>query len=383
MNRLSFFKRSAMFALGGLLVTMSSLAPADDVYYRDQVAVLLYHHVSKADQSNVTITPELFGKQLAYLQHKGYHFIDMPAFQRYMKGEQVPSNAVLVTFDDSYKSIAEEALPVLEKMDVPAVNFVITQDLDGPFSSQLPSLNEADVERMSASGIDIECHSNRLHRKHNGIAPFLTTRLSEEGLSESEEEYRGRVERDTILCARRLERLTGRKINAYAYPFGSYNQTAIEELKKAGIEYGFTIVPEMATRGDNEMLIPRINAGSPGITPQTLHNTIVRQAVEPDKREDYVPLRDTFAQLGGVVIRDESGQVNLYYGEERWIVQVDKGIVSKNGVETRLAHPLIKRNKKLWIHQSDLETVTGFDIMYQPNSGKYGIRQTPAIIKKI
>ncbi|MEK8126808.1 polysaccharide deacetylase family protein [Paenibacillus filicis] len=378
MRWLSFVKQSAVLAMGGLLVVMSSAAPTDKVYYQDQVAVLLYHHLSETDKSNVTITPEIFNSQLEYLQHQGYHFIDMPAFQRYMRGEQVPVNAVLVTFDDSYKSIAEQALPVLQKRKVPAVNFVITQDLDGPFSSKLPSLTEEDVARMSASGIDIECHSNRLHRKHDGKAPFLTTQLSEEGKNETESQHRERVERDTDQCVRRLNRVTGKPVNAYAYPFGSYDQLAIDSIRKSGIDYGFTVVPEMATRTDNEMMIPRINAGSPGITPQTLHNTIVRQVVDPYKAADYVPLRDTFAELGGVVIRDENGLVNLYYGDMRWIVQADKSAISKDGVDVPLAYPLVKKDKKLWIHLSDLEAVTGFDIVYQPNKGTYGIRSTPA-----
>ncbi|WP_159887450.1 polysaccharide deacetylase family protein [Paenibacillus puerhi] len=377
MKWLSFFKQSAVFAMGGLLVAMSSIAQSDEVYYENQVAVLLYHHISETDTSTVTITPQAFRDQLEYLQHKGYHFIDMPAFQRYMKGEGVPSNAVLVTFDDSYKSIAEQALPVMQTLHIPAVNFVITQDLDGPFSSKLPSLNEEDVARMSASGIDIECHSNRLHRKHDGNAPFLTTRLSEEGRSESEEEYRGRIENDTKVCADRLGRVTGRTVNAYAYPFGSFNQMAIEGIRKAGMEYGFTVVPEVATRADNEMLIPRINAGSPGITPQTLHNTIVRQAVDPYKAADYVPLRDTFAELGGVVIRNDSGQVSLHYGDKRWILETGKGIVTSDGIDRRLGHPLIKKGMKLWIHLNDLEAITGFEIIYQPNKGRYGIRETP------
>ncbi len=43
-----------------------------------------------------------------------------------MEGATVPSNAVLVTFDDGYQSFYTAAYPILKSLRIPAVNFVIT-----------------------------------------------------------------------------------------------------------------------------------------------------------------------------------------------------------------------------------------------------------------
>lgn len=249
--------------------------------YRDQVAVLMYHHLHSVDESSSTITPQLFEEQLLYLQEKGYHFLTLNQFKQYLDGDSVPDNAILVTFDDGYESFYTDAFPILEKLGVPAVNFAITQDTLDPLSGYIPYMSEDQIQQMTAAApdrIEVQCHTHALHNKLDGNA-LLTTRLPLAEGMETESEYHQRIVEDTATCRSILEGVNSSPIDSLAYPFGIYNNDAVIAVQEGGIRYAFTIAPGMATRSTDRYAIPRINAGGPSITPDYLHNTILRRTV--------------------------------------------------------------------------------------------------------
>lgn len=270
-----------LFVIGITLLLPTLSASHDEVRYTDQVAVLMYHHVHDTDTSSSTITTKLFRNQLTFLRDKGYTFISLDQFRRFMDGSgTVPGNAVLVTFDDGYKSFKEYAYPILKELGIPAVNFIITGTLDNPDSFNIPYLPAADIRAMTSESperISVQCHTHGMH--FNASTPFLTHRLTVDGVKETEEQYRQRVKADTAECVRRLAPLASGTVDSLAYPYGVYDKTSSRLVREAGIRFGFTIVPEMATRRSNPMQIPRINAGSPDISPQALHNSIMRRIV--------------------------------------------------------------------------------------------------------
>ncbi|NEN81952.1 polysaccharide deacetylase family protein [Paenibacillus elgii] len=249
--------------------------------YADQVAVLAYHHLDNTDQSNVTITPELFRKQISFLKEKGYHFLTLSEFREFMNGKDVPRQSVLVTFDDGYESFYTYGYPVLKELGIPAVNFVVTKDLADPKAPALTALSEEQIRQMASETdfIDFQCHSHDLHQKVDGN-PLLTSLLHTEGRIETVAEYGDRILKDTRACASRLHALHLQEVDMYAYPYGMYDQQASDLVRQAGIRYAFTVKSGMVTQKDDVMQIPRINAGNPSITPEKLHRTIMRRAVK-------------------------------------------------------------------------------------------------------
>lgn len=261
-----------------ILPALSSGQP--HVWYRDQVAVLMYHHIHDSDQSSGTITAELFSRQLEHLRNKGYTFITLGQFQDYLNGSPVPDNAVLVTFDDGYESFYEHAYPVLKRLRIPAVNFVITQYLDDPPSGGIPYLSRAQIRQIKQESefIDFQCHTHALHDKTPEGEALLTTPLKKGDRVETEEEFRQRILNDTAACVNILTPLNSGPVHSFAYPFGIYTEKTAELLREAGIRHAFTIDPGMSTRSTNAGKIPRINAGSPWIAPERLHYSIILRA---------------------------------------------------------------------------------------------------------
>lgn len=274
------FRTMLLFIAGISLLLPTFTSAKHNIMYSGQVAVLMYHHVHDTAESSSTITTSLFEEQLSFLRSKGYQFISLAEFRSYMEGGSVPDNAVLVTFDDGYKSFYDNAYPILKKMNIPAVNFIITETLDDPYGQNIPFLSREEIKAMTTESpglINVQCHTHGLHKQAG--KPYMTSKLVIDGEMETDDQYRDRIFNDTQECFRQLEPLSAEKIEYLAYPFGAFNATAKESVRQAGVQYAFTIVPRMATAKSDPLKIPRINAGNPKITPKGLHTKIMRRIV--------------------------------------------------------------------------------------------------------
>ena len=247
------------------------------IIYQNQVAVIVYHHLDNRVQGDITITPSLFKAQLSDLLRNGYHFITLSQFKDFFSGHIIPDNAILVTFDDGYESFYTQAYPILKQMSIPAVNFVITKDLEDPTGTSIPSLSREEIKTMveEDNQIDFQCHSDHLHALADG-KPLLTNKIVTNGIPETDQQYNQRISSDTSACMDKLSLLYNRSVAFYAYPLGAYNMKSINLLKEAGIQYGFTTMSGMATPLTSPMLIPRINAGSPFVHTTSVNNLILK-----------------------------------------------------------------------------------------------------------
>lgn len=350
-----------------------------EVWYEDQVAVIAYHHIDEQVQSDVTITPALFENQLKDLLSRGYHFITLQQFRDFKSGGPVPPNAVLVTFDDGYESFYTKAYPIMAKLGIPAVDFVITKDLDNPMGSLVPSMSRDQIRDIMnhSANFDMECHSDSLHGKQDDGSPLFTSRLLKDGHKESDAEYATRIVQDTSRCVSKLEQLSPQPIDAFAYPFGSLDSPSAQLLPQAGIKYAFTTVSEMAIRSDELLQTPRINAGSPFIHPQSLHNLIIKRIVSslPEKLD----LQNSTQQLGGKCTLEHNGTVELQWGDNRW--NLKEGSISAVAADQsfQMQEPLLRVKDRYYITTGDLQTMFGSRITYNGNTGMVYRRLTPSV----
>lgn len=88
--------------------------------------VLLYHAVEPVERAHLrgldsNTPPEIFERHLDYLAR--HH--PVVALAEYESG-RLPAQAVLITFDDGYRSVLAEALPRLQQRKMPAVLYVVS-----------------------------------------------------------------------------------------------------------------------------------------------------------------------------------------------------------------------------------------------------------------
>ena len=87
--------------------------------------VLMYHHVSP-QPGLVTMTPEHFAAQMAWLAGAGYHCASAADLEHFLAGGALPARSVLLTFDDAYLDNYVHAYPVLERHGLHALVFAVT-----------------------------------------------------------------------------------------------------------------------------------------------------------------------------------------------------------------------------------------------------------------
>lgn len=363
-----------------LLLISLPTSPANEVFYQNQIAVITYHHIDDHAQSGVTITTALFESQLIDLKSRGYHFIDMNQFKRFFAGGSVPDNAILVTFDDGYQSFYTNAYPVLRKLRIPAVNFVITGDLDDPLHTNIPSLSRDEIREMEASkkGISFGCHSDALHKKTASGAPLLTNRIDRGGQTETDEQYQNRIRQDTTACIRKLRELDADAAETYAYPFGSYDKTSTGILREAGIRYAFTTRGEMVTQDTDPMQIPRLNAGSPYVRSISVNNLILRKIAEHLNPDELIPLGKAMKQLGGTARLLKNGEIELEYNNKKCRILRDRSTVTVGPDSFFLTQPIVMKERHNYIRIQDLQRLLGISITYNPVKDQYMKRDSPS-----
>lgn len=348
-------------------------------YYHDQVAVLMYHHIHEQALSSATIKPALFASQLEALVNKGYQFISLSDLQHYLNGATVPDNAVLVTFDDGYESFYTDALPILTRLKIPTVNYIITNNLNHRQETSLSFLTSEQIATIIASSklVDFGCHTDNLHFKYpNGKAALTSPIMQPDGSEEANTAYQERIAQDTQKCIEKLAQ--NRKVNHFAYPYGIYNKTAVKLISQAGIQYAFTTKSQMTTRQSNPMLLPRINAGSPWITPQKLDFAIKQKIEQYPPIDERVPLNLVIDQINGGSLHIEGQAITLRIQEHEWLVHDQSSTIIKDQtIHMQLYEPIIQDSGRVMMNWRDLESIIGEPILYHPASKRIIYRNRP------
>ncbi len=113
---------------------------------RSRVRALLYHAVEDHESSytqrlGVTVSPAMFDANLSYFT-KYYNVIPIEQ----LGSSKLPDNPLVITFDDGYKSVYQNAYPLLRRYRLPATVYLITRAVENRLV-WVNELNWAIVER--------------------------------------------------------------------------------------------------------------------------------------------------------------------------------------------------------------------------------------------
>lgn len=183
--------------------------------------IFMYHHVDESTPPSTSLAPREFEKQLEYLDSNRYRVVPlMSLLDSLVSGTGTAEGMVAITFDDGYRSVLTEALPLLESRGWPFTVFVSTQAVDAGYS---PYLTWDELRLLGERGASIGSHS--VSHAH------LVRRLG----GESQADWRLRARREISAAADRLaEEVADFAIPAFAYPYGEYTA----ELKSIVAELG-------------------------------------------------------------------------------------------------------------------------------------------------
>ena len=193
--------------------------------------ILMYHLIVERKNArvwdNFCLEPAELAAQLDYLVRKKFTAINFADLESILQGSRLcPQKPVMITFDDAYFESLKNAAPLLEARNLKGIFSIVTDYIGKENKWQKANATEMTASRENivkykGPFISFESHS----AKHSHLP-----RLAPE-----------EIERDMSNSKEVIENITGEKVRAIFYPYGSFNENVKKAAAKAGYKYGLAI----------------------------------------------------------------------------------------------------------------------------------------------
>lgn len=236
------------------LQASAATTSADEI----ELPILMYHGLLKdpKHQNRYVISPELFEKDLQYIQKKGYTPVFMKEVIAFVEGKgKLPEKPIVLSFDDGYFNNYYYAYPLLKKYNMKAVLSIVGKLTDDFSNTPDENPNYAHVTwdhvlEMHLSGYwEIQNHSYNCHTydDRNGVSQTST---------ETDREYKDFLTGDIMHLQDKIAYVTGVAPNTFTYPFGAFNDNTDDIIKSLGFQATLGCTEGVSTikKGDPDCL---------------------------------------------------------------------------------------------------------------------------------
>lgn len=215
-----------------------------------QAIFLCYHSIAREGPPYLTISADLFERQLAALRRRGIAAGDLSSLVA-AAGGAPPHPTAFLTFDDGFQDNHDTALPILRQHGFKAFVFVLPPLVDGGGAFDWPEVAEHRsrfphlmrsvtwpmLEKMREGGFEVGSHTL--------THPHLPA-LGGEALREELLESRRRIADKLGSC------------DVVAYPFGEWSPEVAAAARDCGYRFGFSL-PSAGQGAATAFSIPRVN----------------------------------------------------------------------------------------------------------------------------
>jgi peptidoglycan/xylan/chitin deacetylase (PgdA/CDA1 family) len=188
------------------------------------IPILTYHRIDTRRSTlpkvtlQLTVSPAAFARQMSWLARSGYHPLSAAQLEGAIThGAPLPSHPIVITFDDGYRDVLENAAPVLHAHAFHAIAFVIS----GRTSGGDPSfLTWRDLTLLERDGVTVESHT-ATHRDLR-VAPANAVR------------------HELVASRHALETHLHHPVRLLSYPYGDTNAQVETLVREAGYTLALT-----------------------------------------------------------------------------------------------------------------------------------------------
>jgi len=180
-------------------------------------------------ESVYSVAPAEFAAQLDWLLQNGYRSVRLCD----LAAQPGDGKAVVITFDDGDVSNVEVALPLLRERGMVAEFFVT-----GDFIDSGGMLTSADVRALAEAGMGVQSHGQTHRYLEDLDADALVQELT--------------------ASKRKLEQLTGHRVDALALPGGRGGERERREALRLGYRHLFNSVPGPNRRRHDGQFLQRL-----------------------------------------------------------------------------------------------------------------------------
>ncbi len=193
-----------------------------------QALILGYHYIGASNGVTQEVSREVLERQLRSLLELGYVFVTA---RQVLEALETNPLIASVTFDDGYLDAYAEALPVLQRLGIPATVFIVVGRV-----SELGFMNWKQLTKLRSVGWEVASHA----MSHTEL-----TDLSPEGL-----------ERELTEAKETLRVQLGSPVPCIAYPFGRHDMR-VRQAAAMTYDCGVTTAPGLNTRHTDPLALRR------------------------------------------------------------------------------------------------------------------------------
>jgi len=174
-------------------------------------------HADTELQRIYEITPTRLESLIVGYTEKGYQFISMNQVRKIISGEEkLAKKFVAITLDDGYRDNFEVAYPIFKKFNIPFCIYLLQNEVSGDVRGIYPMLTQKQIVELSRDPLcTFGCHTY----SHPSL-----------GILSKEKQYQ-----EIVRCKEWLEKMLGKDVVDFSYPYGSYNQDTIDIIRGVGI----------------------------------------------------------------------------------------------------------------------------------------------------
>jgi peptidoglycan/xylan/chitin deacetylase (PgdA/CDA1 family) len=179
--------------------------------------ILLYHHISDYDPySRYFVNVDEFRAQMDALQAWDYSTISASNLAKIIiNGGERPKRSVIITFDDGFEDVYQNAFPILKEMGYIGVIFMYVDHIGAR-----GYLSEDQIIELAESGWEIGSHG-----------------MSHPDLSL----YESNLNYEVLQSRQILEQLPGVSVDTFAYPYGKFDNYLAGYIRDAGYLAGMAL----------------------------------------------------------------------------------------------------------------------------------------------
>jgi len=206
--------------------------------------IIFYHRVSE-DDDPLAVSPRRFRQQMELLADAGFNVVGLAEAVALVEEGRCPPRTIALNFDDGFRDVGENALPILELFGFRATVFVPTGVIDGTASfpwysgsDQPPLLNWEEIEELDRAGtLRFEAHTVT----HPNLL-LLTDDQSRQEIAQSKLDLEARL---------------GRPVEAFCYPAGLFGERELRFVADAGYRLAVSCEPGVNVRGADPLALRR------------------------------------------------------------------------------------------------------------------------------
>lgn len=246
--------------------------------WSDGLLTLAYHDVedTSPDQSFLSVRTDHLVEQLTWLRLNGYQPVSVDQVVAARGGGQaLPPRAVLLSFDDGYRSFYTRVFPILKAYNWPFVFAPVGAWLDaradqevdfgGLMTDRERFLTWDQVREMARSPlVDVGAHTDNLHQgiranPQGNVQPAAAALRYDpaSGQYETEAAFEARLRQDVKAITDKVRQATGKQPRVWVWPYGAASGKALKIVEEQGYALALTLEDGLGTV-DRLMAAPRL-----------------------------------------------------------------------------------------------------------------------------